>query len=248
MLAGCAKLGGGKPAALQVTSIPEASVFLDGRHLGKTPFFSDQLKAGDYLLKVTAGDASFVEKITLNAGTLAVVNRDLANNFGAQAGESLWLSGASRGLFVSSIPQEAEVVIDGQLAAKTPFLVEELSEGEHKISLRAPGFVEREFAIKSSNQYQVVAEVTLASEIAKINPTPQPVLPVVSKIEVKKTPLGFLRVRKEPSLNALEVGRVKTGEVLEVIQETDEWLKVKFGGAGDASKEGWISAQYTKKI
>ena len=44
-LSGCSIVGGNKPAALQVTATPEASVFLDGKHLGKTPFFTDQLDA-----------------------------------------------------------------------------------------------------------------------------------------------------------------------------------------------------------
>src|SRR3989344_1571397 len=47
-LSGCKAIGTTKPAALQITSVPEASVFLDGKHLGKTPFFSDQLKVGEY--------------------------------------------------------------------------------------------------------------------------------------------------------------------------------------------------------
>src|SRR3972149_397469 len=78
LLSGCTLIGAQKPAALQVTSIPEASVFLDGKHLGKTPFFSDQLKSGEFLLKITVSDASYVNKVTLAAGTLTVVNRELA--------------------------------------------------------------------------------------------------------------------------------------------------------------------------
>src|SRR3990167_8743254 len=87
LLSGCKAIGTTKPAALQVTSTPEASVFLDGKHLGKTPFFSDQLKEGEYTLKISASEASFSEKIKLTAQTLTVVNRDLNNNYFAQAGE-----------------------------------------------------------------------------------------------------------------------------------------------------------------
>ena len=80
ILSGCSLTSNQKPAALQVTSTPQASVFLDGKHLGKTPFYSDQLRAGEHTLKVTVSEASYVDKITLTSGTLMVVNRELANN------------------------------------------------------------------------------------------------------------------------------------------------------------------------
>ena len=242
-LSGCSAIGTTKPAALQITSVPEASVFLDGKHLGKTPFFSDQLKVGQYLLKVTAGEASFVEKITLSGGTLTVVNRELANNFLAESGETLWLESGKRGLFVSSMPSEADITVDGKLVGKTPYLVEKLEEGEHKITLAKAGYINREFAVKASNKYQVVADVTLASEIAKIpQPQPSPAL-LIQKVKILATPVGFLRVRKEASLSSAEVGRVTAGEELEIIQETKDWIKVKF-----EDKQGWISSQYTKKL
>jgi len=244
-LSGCQAIGTTKPAALQITSTPEASVFLDGKHLGKTPFFSDQLKASQYLLKITAGEASFVEKITLAGGTLTVVNRELANNFLAESGETLWLESGKRGLFVSSMPSEADITMDGKLVGKTPYLVEKLDPGEHKITLAKARYINREFAVKTSNKYQVVADVTLASEIAKnpqVQSSPVPALSV-QKVRILATPTGFLRVRKEPFLTSAEVGRVTTGEELEIIQETKDWIQIKFD-----DKLGWISSQYTKKL
>ncbi|OGD83537.1 hypothetical protein A2165_04460 [Candidatus Curtissbacteria bacterium RBG_13_40_7] len=245
VLTGCSAVGSNKPAALQVTSTPEASVFLDGKHLGKTPFFSDQLKAGEYLLKITVSEASFIDKITLTSGTLTVVNRELNNNFLAQSGETLWLKPSEDGLFISSLPQDADLTIDGKSYGKTPALVNGLTDGEHKVALSKPEYIEREFSIKTANDYQLIADVTLASEVAKnfqTQASPTPMLKV-EKVEILKTPQGFLRVRAEPSLNAQEIGRVKTGDQLEIIQETKDWIKITFEG-----KQGWISAQYTKKL
>src|SRR3990167_5234050 len=81
ILSGCTILGGNKPAALQVTATPEASVFLDGKHLGKTPFFTDQLDAKEYMLKITVSEASYTERIVLTPGALTAVNRELSANF-----------------------------------------------------------------------------------------------------------------------------------------------------------------------
>lgn len=242
-LSACSFVGSSKPAALQVTSTPEASVFLDGKHLGKTPFYSDQLRAGEYTLKVTVSEASYVDKISLTAGTLTVVNRELANNFLAQSGEKLWLTESRKGLFIISTPTEADVTIDGKFVGKTPVYLEGITEGDHKVLLAKLGFLQREFAIKTSTNYQLFADVTLASEIAKGIVKSPPPSPPVKKVEITNTPQGFLRVRKEPSLSSPEVGRVKTGDQLEIVQETGDWLKISFAG-----KLGWISSQYAKKL
>jgi len=245
ILSGCKVVGVNKPAALQVTSVPESSVFLDSKHVGKTPFFSDQLKAGEYTLKVTVSQASYVDKITLTEGTLTVVNRELNNNFLAQSGETLGLKPGKKGILVVSMPDEAELTIDGALKGKTPYLSNDIKEGEHKISLTRDGYVEREFSVKTSSKYQLVADVTLASIAAKesSNSKNTDSQAETNKVEITKSPQGFLRVRSEPALSALEVGQVKTGEKLEVIQEIKDWIKIKF-----EDKLGWISTQYTKKV
>lgn len=243
LLSGCKAVGSSNPAALQVTSTPEASVFLDGKHVGKSPFFSDQLKSKEYLVKLTSGEASYTEKVKLVPGTLTVINRELNNNFLAQSGEVLWLEEGKNGLFITSMPGEANLSLDGQLIGKTPKKIEQIEDGEHKILLSRQGYIDREFAVKTSGKYQLTADVTLASEIAKgALAAPSP-LPEPEKVEVLNTPQGFLRVRKDASTSSPEIGRVKTGDKLELLQESRDWVQIKFEG-----KQGWVSTQYIKKI
>lgn len=242
-LSGCQAIGSSKPAALQITSTPQASVFLDGKHVGKSPFFSDQLKNKEYLVKITEGEASHVEKVKLTEGTLTVINWELNNNFLAQSGEILSLEPKKNGLIVISMPGEASLEIDGKFIGKTPAQVENIEDGEHKILLSFPGYIDREFTVKTSNNYRLQADVTLASEIAKGATQKQPQLPQIEKVTVLSTPLGFLRVRKEASLSSQEVGQVKTGDELEVIQETEDWIQIKF-----EDKKGWVSSQYVQKL
>lgn len=243
ILSGCSAVGFNKPAALQVTSVPEASIFLDGKHLGKTPFFSDQLKYGEHELKITADGAVYVSKIHLEESTLTVVNRQLASNFLAQSGETLTLVKGKDGLFIISDPANSIVTLDGKLSGSTPVLIKKIEDGEHKISLSKEGFITREFTIKSTSGYQLLVNANLASEIAKQIVPSQPPEPKIQKVEITQTPQGFLRVRNEPSTASREIGRVKTGDQLELLQETVDWSKVAFEG-----KQGWISAQYTKKL
>ncbi|MEX2028607.1 MAG: PEGA domain-containing protein [Candidatus Curtissbacteria bacterium] len=256
VLSACSAVGINKPAALQVTSKPEASVFLDDKHVGKTPFFSDQLKLGKHSLKITVSEGSFVEEVSLNPGTLTVVNRDLAPNFLAQAGETLTLTPGKQGLFLLSMPPGADVTIDGRHAGETPLLTTDIPEGDHKVQITKDGYLSREFAIKTTSKYQLVAQVSLASIEAK-NIAEGKGLPEVQtrRVEIIDTPQGFLRVRQDASVNSAEIGRVKPGDQLEVIQETADWVEVKFparnasqSDAGGEGKQGWISAQYTKKL
>ncbi|MEK7581434.1 MAG: PEGA domain-containing protein [Patescibacteria group bacterium] len=243
-LSGCSLIGTAKPAALQVTSTPEASVFLDGKHLGKTPFFSDQLKSGSYTLKVTASEASYISKIDLYPSTLTVVNRELNNNLMAQSGEILWLEKGKNDVFIASNPTDAEITIDGKYKGKTPLIITDLENGDHKVGIsKGQGFIDREFAIKTSSKYKLVASVTLASELAKNPTSTESVKTDTPEVEIAKTPQGYLKVRKEPVLDSAEIGRVNTGDKLEIIQETEDWIKISFEG-----KLGWISKQYTKKI
>ena len=245
LLSGCSAVSFNKPSALQITSTPEASVFLDGKHLGKTPFYSDQITSGSHVIKVAAFQAIYVDKITLTPGTLTVVDRDLADNFMAQSGENLWLEPGLTGTMIVSRPLGADITIDGKFYGKTAKLIQNLEDGDHKVQLSIDGYISREFAIKTSSKYRLVADVTLASQIAKgqVAPNTPLTLPQTEKIEITKTPQGFLRVRKDASLTSDEIGRVSTGDRLEVIQESGEWVKVIFEG-----KQGWISKTYTKVI
>lgn len=242
-LSGCSLLGGNKPAALQVTATPEASVFLDGKHLGKTPFFSDQLEAKEYMLKITVSEASYTEKITLTPGVLTAVNRELSANFLGQAGEILSLGKEGRGIFVSSYPDKAEVTIDGRLVGETPLVVTDVKDGDHQVTLNKTGYIQREFTIKTSGKYQLTANVTLASEFAKGKTDSSESQPKAESVEILKTPLGFVRVRREPSLESLEIGTIETGKQAELLQEVQGWYSIKFDG-----KIGWISTQYAKKL
>ena len=244
LLSGCTIIGRERSAALQVTSNPEASIFLDGKHVGKTPFFSDQLKEGKMTLKISASEAVYSEEISLNAGTLLVINRDLANRLLAQSGESLHLEPKSIGLAITTNVDDAQITIDGKYFGVPPLFTKDLTDGEHKVQVSKKGYLKREFSIKTSNKYQLMAQVTLASEIAKSGvKTPQISEKPANYLEILDTPQGFLRIREEPSLGAQEIARVNSASKVEVIEEIQDWAKIIF-----ERKIGWISKEYTKKI
>ncbi len=242
-LSGCSAIGVNKPAALQVTSTPEASVFLDGKHLGKTPFYSDQLKAGEHEVKITAESANFAAIINLRESTLTVVDRQLSKNFLSQSGEILTLNSSQKGLFIITDPPKSEITIDGKLYGESPALIEDIEEGEHIVTAAKQGYITREMKVLTTSKYQLLAEITLASEIAKQLSSAQAPEAKSNRVEITKAPVNSLKIRQDPIANSPEIGTVKVGEEYEVLQEIKDWLKIIFEG-----KQGWIQSKYTLKL
>lgn len=71
----------------------------------------------------------------------------------------------------------------------------------------------------------------------KSSPPPKPY------VEILDTPVGFLRVRKEPSTSSEELARVNPGEFYSLLDEESGWYKIEYEDA----KEGWVSSQYAEK-
>lgn len=241
-LSGCS-LGTGKTAALQVTSTPEASIFLDEKHIGKTPFFSDQLRAGEHTLKIAESEAQYSEKINLLPGTLYVLDRKLSTNYFDQEGSSLWLE-EGEGVFISSQTDQSTLTIDGRYIGKTPILVKDLSEGDHKAQISKKGYNNYEFSFKSSKKHRLVANITLSlANQNKSELTSKEESRSTLKVQILNTPQGFLRIRKEPSLLSEEIARINSGEEAEFLEDNSDWTKVIYEG-----KTGWVSKEFIKKL
>lgn len=225
---------GGK-AALQVTADPEATIFLDGNHLGKTPFFSKELPAKEAEIKLVSPNGEWVAKTELEKGVLTVVNRELKKNILSQAGEILSLK-KGEGLTVITKPSQTKVFVDGEEKGTSPVLLQ-ITDGDHRVSVSKDGFLERAVKIKVQPDFMLIANIQLAQKLAEEKPKEV-------KIRVAQTPTGFLRVREGPDLASKEIGRVGIGEEFTVLQESEGFIKIRL----KTGQEGWVSAQFTTKI
>lgn len=140
--------------ALQVTAIPQSTVYLNGKPLGKTPLCKcegkDRIKAGEYTIKLIpiSGQNIFPyeEHITVTKGILTVVDR----TFGAgslSTGSVITLvpihDKKAVQLFISSFPSEASVAIDGNDSGKTPLLVRTLTDSDHDLVVSKSGYKDK---------------------------------------------------------------------------------------------------------
>lgn len=239
------------PSALQVTAAPKSQVYLDGEFLGSTPLFSDKVKQGLHAVKIIpeGQSLSFEQKIKFSPLFLTAIDRIFRETEEQSEGHILMLEqipnkqGAE--LFVSSLPLEAQVFLDGEAKGVTPLSIKDVSISDHELELKINGFTDKKIRVKTSPGFRLLASVKLA--IAPPVATPSPTLapsssptPSVKTVKIKQTPTGFLRVRFEPSLSATEVAQVKPGETFPVLEENSSWTKISL----PSGKTGWISNQY----
>ncbi len=249
-LSGCTLDPFMQQAGLKVTASPEATVFLDGAHIGKTPLEQQELRPGEYTVRVSTDTQSVVRKVRLVGGTWTHVNVEFGPDQEQIAGETVSLD-KGQGLIVTSLPDGATVLIDTVVKGVTPLALRSIDPGVHTINLEKEGYHPRGLAnIKIAKDKLVTVHAQLARVVDA--PTPQVATPAATpasgrnkeaRIVIKETGTGWLRVRESPSLSGREIEKVNVGEEFTVKEEQSGWVKIKLPSSGD----GWVSAQFVEK-
>lgn len=246
-------------AALDITSYPTATIFLNDKELGTTPYKNTSLKPGNYKLKLVPTDpavASWEKNIPLNNKITTIIDYQLDQDKDKITGYVLYFEKAGTkdqaGLVVTTKPDTATVAVDGQMQGFAPINVPSISEGDHQILVTFPGYQSKEIYARGINNYRLVAEVQLKKD--DLPPEPEkkeedeekisdeePDRPYVTILD---TPTGWLRVRLEPSTSASESGKVDPGKSFPLLDEKSGWYQIEY----EKGKDGWISGQYAKKF
>jgi hypothetical protein len=235
-------LGFDQKAGLKISSTPKAKVFLDGAEVGETPFEDKTLSAKSYHIKLEEEKGSWEGEVSISAGTMAVVNRELGEGITDSSGEILTLNPGT-GVTVVSNPDQADLEVDQKPMGKTPVTLTDLTAGEHIFVLSHSGFLKR--VIKAYVPEGLSLNIFVDLGLSEVDLAAIPVSSQATQTEVviKSTPTGFLRVREKPSTSSKEVGRVNTKDVLPVLEELTGWYKVKLPN----DLEGYISSAYATK-
>ncbi|MBI3980459.1 SH3 domain-containing protein [Candidatus Microgenomates bacterium] len=257
---------------LQISSIPQASISLDNKIVGKTPYYGEKLPSGEHVIKLIPDSANLVsweQKIKLNPQVLTVINRVIGQTDILSAGEIISLESisdpGSSEIAIVSQPDGAKVVIDNSDVGLTPFAQKNSSIKEHEIVISFPGFTKRVIKVKTIAGYRLLINVSLAqiltqglpslpveasssatisSQLTTDNPTATTTGEIVGpQVKVLETSTGWLRVRSGPSISSPEITKVYPGEFYSYLDEQGGWVKIKL----DKDKEGWVSVQYVEK-
>jgi hypothetical protein len=245
--------------ALQVTSVPQSKVYLENKLIGTTPFcacdLAHMLFVGDYTIKlIPLGGIfkPFEEKITISKTTLTVVDRTFADNGGSDGSVISLIPLDNKKdveVLIVSLPDKANVFLDSNPVGVTPLLLRQVSESDHDLRITRDGYKDKSIKIKTALGFRLSSLIflgvnsDLTSSVASISATPSPTAATVINVLILDTPTGFLRVRESNSINSSEIAQVKPGESYELMEEKDNWLKIKITD----NKIGWISSSYAVK-
>ncbi len=167
-----------KEGELRVESTPEVSIFLDNKHIGRTPY-REKVAAGEYTLRLvpesTTGDiAPWQAKISVGPNLLTYVNAVLSESELSSAVDVLWLEKSVANkpeLSVITNPDGASVVVDDVTKGITPLTVQDLTIGDHTLTVTSPGFLTRTMKIKMTEGYKLIASLKLALSATGVSDT-----------------------------------------------------------------------------
>ena len=248
VLLGALLLGacGVEKSGVEIVSSPIAKVYLNGKESGMTPYKNNSLKPGNIEIKLEDEGNIWEREIKLENNVTTVINWNLGKESNSGYILSMEKSGESGSILINSSPSGAIVFVDGEMKASSPAKIENVGEGDKKISLGYPGFKNVNLIVKMVKNYQLIIDAKLEKEEkAKINETltPTPFKQMVPMVKIKETETGWLRVRNLPNSGGTEIGRVIPGESYELIEQNNDWYQIKFD-----NKFGWISVKYAEKI
>lgn len=231
-----------KQGDLRVDSNPAASVFLENKHIGRTPVgaTSYKVEAGEYTIKLvpesaTTQYASWEGRIKINPSVLTYVNATLAESELATAVDVLWLekiSGKNSEVSVTTTPDSATVTFDDDVKGITPIMIPNVSPGSHTITITSQGFVTRTEKVQLTSGYRLVTAVKLALASGGTTPeaTPSPTIsgkPTPKATGKPPTPTGTSLV--EPEKPYALIKDTPTG-----------YLNVRLGPNKTATKSGEV--------
>lgn len=250
-------LGSFKPkgAGILVQSTPVSLVFINGNQVGRTPYEATRTPSEITVKLVsennTSGLTSFETKVTLASGIQTIIKRELGTSDETSSGEILSFEktgGADASLSIVSIPDAAQISVDGNPRGFAPYKINSIAPADHQLTISAPGYTERTISLKTLTGYKLTVVVKLAkSGETQVTATPQPQTESSQiYIVILDTPNGFLRVRSEPATTGTEIARVMPGARYVVTDEDTKagWTKIEYADG----KEGWVSSQYVKKV
>ena len=205
LLSGCTIFPSRKKAALNVTTTPKATIFLDGEHLGQTPYYNEKLKSGEYVLKIvpeSSGQAltPWEGRVNLSPGILTVVNRELGLTQELSSGEILSFEPLAdkkaASISIVTTPDGAVVNLDGEPRGFAPLSIDNVSEGEHILVINSPGYQEKSIKAKTVKGNKLIASIQLARIATVTEPAP------AEETQKEATPAASPKASPSPSVKA----------------------------------------------
>jgi hypothetical protein len=202
-------------------------------------------------------DKEWKRKVDLQSNINTVINWQFGETEEENNGYVLSLekTGSKKAsLMVNTTPDKTTVTVDGQVRGISPIKIGNINQGDRQLAISFPGYKDLNVFVKALNEYQLVINAKLAVEKTNIDQiinnekeatdsSSLNVEIVQTKVLIKKTETGWLRVRELNSKVSKEITKVKPNESYVFLDEKNGWYKIDLGNG----KSGWVSATYAEK-
>lgn len=229
-------------AALDIKSDPVASVYINDDHVGTTPFYKDDLKPGEFTVKLVPEanpQTSWQTKVTLKPQLLTNITRSFGASEDASSHFTLTLEKLSQSdqaqITIISQPDSAVVKLDGQPEGFAPVELSNVSPGDHQVSVSSPGYKPITIPIKAIAGLRLTISTKLAKDKNAIS-NPVSDAPASPSAQISPTlepsPASKPATTKSASSSAALVKPYIT------IKETPTgWLRVRSEPSGTSDNE-----------
>jgi eukaryotic-like serine/threonine-protein kinase len=157
--------------SLKITTKPgDASVFLNGKPSGSTPFENKMLEAGIYRLLIRKkGFIDINQSVKIVSDKVITLEKDLT---------------PAVKFTVNSDPSDAEIIINDKPAGKTPYVNQQTVIGDYNVIVKKPGF-------KTGSEKIRIADNKADREInIKLEP-------LVAKVQILVRPFGSIYINEQ---------------------------------------------------
>ena len=193
LLSGCTiPFLGSKRAGLKIMTTPPASVVLDGKQVGQTPYEESKLSAKATKLQlVPQSGQPWETTVTLRKNLQQVVERVFGQTDQESEGYVMELSEignkAQSQLSVVTIPDPSTVRLDGQPKGFSPITVDLPNDQTHDVSVSSAGYNEKKVSVIVPKGHKL--QLTIQLSRTKIGDTVE-ATPSASPDEETPTPTG----------------------------------------------------------
>jgi len=234
-LSGCSLNIFGRRSGVQITSNPQAEVTVNGQSYGKTPYYTESIKPGEYTIRLTPLDQElqpWETKTVLSSGYITIVDRqfgktsDLSSSY-TLSFEKLGNKTATE-VNVISNPSNISIAVDKTPAGFSSRPLENVEPGDHTFDLSAPGYQDKRVPARVFAGQRLVINVTLAS--APVIPTPTP----TATPSAAPTPTG-----KNTSITPLPKQATSSALLkpyVEILNTPTGWLRVRAKASADSDE------------
>jgi len=263
-LGGCELNPFAKKAGIQITSHPDANVIVNGKSVGKTPYYVENSKPGATTIQMTAIDSgqTWETQINLLGGTLTTIHREFGETPDKSHSYSLSFEKLSNtkdtSVNIISVPATATISMDGKPQGFTPLSID-TNAGPHVFTFTSTGFQDKVVNAAAQEGYRLNINLTMATMDPVPTPTPT-ATPSATPTPTKATTNTKTIVTPLPK-QASTSAAVATKPYVEILNTPTGWLKVRSEASvnaeelakvnpGDtfpykeASASGWFKIEY----